>query len=227
MGPLQYSGGFNFIFTVIDRASKSMKAIPLSDKSAAVCFSFFLDFLFWGARNNHFWSLAAIYFKYLVPALWNVTNFASPNNSLSSWVKRCSWKTAPPSQRCASRTRYCGNLGRGVTYCTPRSLCTAREDTGLSMAEAVFGTSVVLPNKFLYEHRRHQWQEKVRLVGQDVGGILQQLGGGVLHFGKPPVQGRSTPTFWAPIKISPTWIMTMREILSFSTHVEGQDNTFK
>ncbi len=37
VGPLQYSGGLNFIFTVIDRTSKWMEAIPLYDMSVAVC----------------------------------------------------------------------------------------------------------------------------------------------------------------------------------------------
>ncbi len=38
VGPLQYSNNFNYIFTIIiDRTSKWMEAIPLSDKSAAAC----------------------------------------------------------------------------------------------------------------------------------------------------------------------------------------------
>jgi transposase InsO family protein len=36
-GPLQIGGGFNLIFTVIDRTSKWMKTVPLSDTSAATC----------------------------------------------------------------------------------------------------------------------------------------------------------------------------------------------
>jgi hypothetical protein len=35
--PLQYSNNFNYIFTIIDRTSKWMEAIPLSDTSAAAC----------------------------------------------------------------------------------------------------------------------------------------------------------------------------------------------
>ncbi len=35
VGPLQYSGGFNFIFTLIDHTSKWMEAVPLYDTSAA------------------------------------------------------------------------------------------------------------------------------------------------------------------------------------------------
>ncbi len=37
LGPLQYSNNFNYIFTIIDSASKWMEAIPLSDTSAAAC----------------------------------------------------------------------------------------------------------------------------------------------------------------------------------------------
>jgi hypothetical protein len=35
VGPLQYSNSFNYIFTIIDRTSKWMEAIPLSEMSAA------------------------------------------------------------------------------------------------------------------------------------------------------------------------------------------------
>jgi hypothetical protein len=37
VGPLQYSNSFNYTFTIIDRTSKWMEAIPLSEMSAAVC----------------------------------------------------------------------------------------------------------------------------------------------------------------------------------------------
>jgi hypothetical protein len=45
VGPLQYSSGCNFIFTVTDRTSKWMEAIPVSDTSAAACAKALLDFL--------------------------------------------------------------------------------------------------------------------------------------------------------------------------------------
>jgi hypothetical protein len=35
VGPLQYSNSFNYIFTIIDRTSKWMEAIPLLETSAA------------------------------------------------------------------------------------------------------------------------------------------------------------------------------------------------
>jgi hypothetical protein len=37
VGPLQYSNHFNYIFTIIDRTSQWMEAIPLSETSAAAC----------------------------------------------------------------------------------------------------------------------------------------------------------------------------------------------
>jgi hypothetical protein len=37
VGPLQYSFGFNFIFTVIDQTSNWMEAVPLSDTSTEAC----------------------------------------------------------------------------------------------------------------------------------------------------------------------------------------------
>ncbi len=46
VGPLQYRNNFNYIFTIIDRTSKWMEAVPLSETSAAACAKafFFLDF---------------------------------------------------------------------------------------------------------------------------------------------------------------------------------------
>jgi hypothetical protein len=37
VGPLQYSNSFKYIFTIIDRMSKWMEAIPLSETFANVC----------------------------------------------------------------------------------------------------------------------------------------------------------------------------------------------
>ncbi len=37
MGQLQYSNSFNYIFTIIDRTSNWMEAIPLSEMSEAAC----------------------------------------------------------------------------------------------------------------------------------------------------------------------------------------------
>jgi cleavage and polyadenylation specificity factor subunit 1 len=37
VGPLQYSNNFNYIFTIIDRTSRWMEAIPLSNTSPGAC----------------------------------------------------------------------------------------------------------------------------------------------------------------------------------------------
>jgi cleavage and polyadenylation specificity factor subunit 1 len=37
VGPLQYSNSISYIFTIIDRTSKWMEAVPLSEMSAAAC----------------------------------------------------------------------------------------------------------------------------------------------------------------------------------------------
>jgi hypothetical protein len=56
VGPLQYSNNFNYICTIIDRTSKWMEAIPLSETSAqhAQKLYFYLGFSFWSAQNDHF-----------------------------------------------------------------------------------------------------------------------------------------------------------------------------
>jgi cleavage and polyadenylation specificity factor subunit 1 len=57
VGPLQYSNSFNYIFTIIDRTSKWMEAIPLSETSAAACakaLTFTWISRFGVPRNDHF-----------------------------------------------------------------------------------------------------------------------------------------------------------------------------
>jgi hypothetical protein len=75
VGPLQYSNNFNYIFTIIDRTSKWMAAIHLSETSAAACAKA-LTFA-WISRfgvpetitSDRAW--AAIYFQPLVSTLRN------------------------------------------------------------------------------------------------------------------------------------------------------------
>jgi hypothetical protein len=68
VGPLQHSNNFNYIFTIIDRTSKWMEAIPLSDTSAAACAKA-LTYTWISvlrSRNSHFRSRPTIYLKSLV-----------------------------------------------------------------------------------------------------------------------------------------------------------------
>jgi hypothetical protein len=72
VGPLQYSNSFNYTFTIIDRTSKWMEA-PVRNIRGGMRknFNFYLDFLLWSARNDHFRSWAAIYIQSLVSTLPN------------------------------------------------------------------------------------------------------------------------------------------------------------
>jgi hypothetical protein len=73
------------------------------------------------------------------------------NNSLPSWVERCSRKASLPPQGCATCSYHRGHFGRGDPWVLLVLGLHAqlREDTGLSPAEAVFGALIVLPNEFL------------------------------------------------------------------------------
>jgi hypothetical protein len=98
-----------------------------------MCFSFFLDNPFWGARNEHFRPWAAINFKCLVPALRNVKHNASKNNCLSSFVEQCSQKISLPPQGCA----VCATWAEEIPWVLLGLRAQLGEDTGLSLAEAV------------------------------------------------------------------------------------------
>jgi hypothetical protein len=130
----------------VDRGSP-----PFWNIRAGMCtsFNFFLDNLFWSAQNNHFWSWAAIYIKFLVTAFRYVTHNASPNNCLSPWVERCSWKTSPPPQGCATCMHHYDHFGRGDPLGTPRPPCTAEGRNWSFPSRAPFGAPIVLPNEFL------------------------------------------------------------------------------
>jgi hypothetical protein len=85
----------------------------------------------------------------MVPALRNVTHFASPNNSnhpeSNSAVERLHRRLKDALCACAAAATWAEELPFVLL-----SLCAQpREDTGLSPAEAVFGTQIVLPNELL------------------------------------------------------------------------------
>jgi hypothetical protein len=121
VGPLQYSNNFNYIFTIIDRTSKWMEAIPLPDTSAAAC-----------AKALTFTWISVLAFpKRSLPIearnllQTSGLNCARTNNCLPPRVEWCSRKTAPPPQGRPSRTCRRGNLVRKVTFCAPRTPSTA------------------------------------------------------------------------------------------------------
>jgi hypothetical protein len=117
VGPLQYSNSFNYIFTIIDYTSKWMEAIPLPETSTATC-----------AKALTFTWIS----RFGVPE--TITSDRGPQftSNLTSHTDKqlliiltrmvqYSGKTAPLPQGCASRTRCCGDMIRGINLCAPRT----------------------------------------------------------------------------------------------------------
>jgi transposase InsO family protein len=150
--PLQYSNNFNYIFTIIDRSSKWMEAIPLSYKSVVAC-------------------AKALTFSWIshfgVPE--RITSNHGPQFTSNLWVKLCEMLHIFHKQTTAYHPELNGAVERlhrhlkdalftrtaAATWSKelPFVLLGLRaqplEDTGLSPAKAVFGAPIVLPNEFL------------------------------------------------------------------------------
>jgi hypothetical protein len=148
VGPLQYSGGFNFIFTVIDCISKWIEAIPLFDMSAAACAK---ALVFW---ISHFG----------VPEM--ITSDRGPEFTSNIWSQlrerlQISYRPAtayhPESNGAVERLHRClkdalharaAAVTSELPFVILSLLAQPREDTGLSLVEVVFGTPIVLPTNF-------------------------------------------------------------------------------
>jgi cleavage and polyadenylation specificity factor subunit 1 len=152
VGPLEYSNNFNYIFTIVDRTSKWMEAIPLSEMSAVTC-SKALTFT-WISRFG-------------VPE--TITSDRGPQFTSSFWFQLCEMLNISHKQMTAYHPESNGAVER--LHCRLKDahrVCAAaatwskelpfvllqlqvqpREDAGLSPAEAVFGAPILLPNKFL------------------------------------------------------------------------------
>jgi hypothetical protein len=140
VGPLQYSSGCNSIFTVIGCTSKWMEAVPLSDMSAA-------------ARAK------ALVFSWIsrfgVPK--TITSDSETQFTSNIWSKFCEMLDISHRLTTAYHPELNGALPTRAAAATwskelPFVLLSLRaqprEYTGLSPAEAVFGTQIVLPNEF-------------------------------------------------------------------------------
>jgi hypothetical protein len=152
VGPLQYSNNFNYIFTIIDRTSKWMEAIPLSETSTAAC-------------------VKALTFTWIshfgVPE--TITSDRGLQFTSKLWFKLCEMlhishrqPTAyhPESNGAVERLHRClkdalraraaaATWSEELPFVLLGLRAQPREDTGLSPAEAVFGAPIVLPNEFL------------------------------------------------------------------------------
>ncbi len=118
-----------------------MEAVPLSDTSAAAC-----------AKALTFSGISG----FGVPK--TITSDRGLQFTSNLWFKLCEMlnishrqTTAyhPESNGCPLRLCRRGDLVRGVTFCAPRTPRKAEGNTGLSLAEALFGAPIVLPNEFL------------------------------------------------------------------------------
>ncbi len=128
VGPLQYTNSLNYIFTIIDRTSKWMEAIPLSETSAAACAKV-LSFT-WISRFG-------------MPE--TITSDRGPQFTSNLWFQLCEMlnishkqTTAhhPESNSAVKRLHRhlkdalcvcrCGNMVRGVTLCAPWTQSTAK-----------------------------------------------------------------------------------------------------
>ena len=152
VGPLQYSNNFNYIFTIIDRTSKWMEAIPLSETSAAAC-----------AKALTFTWIS----RFGVPE--TITSDRGPQFTSNLWFQLCEMLNISHKQTTAYHPESNGAVERlhrrlkdalraraaAATWSEELPFvllglrAQPREDTGLSPAEAVFGAQIVLPNEFL------------------------------------------------------------------------------
>jgi hypothetical protein len=152
VGPLQYSNRFNYIFTIVDCTPIWMEAIPLSEMSAAACTKA-LTFT-WISRFG-------------VPE--TITSNHDPQYTSNFWLQLCEMLNISHRQTTAYHPESNGAVGRlhrrikdALRACAtagtwseelPFALlglrAQPREDTGFSLAEAVFGAPSVLPKEFL------------------------------------------------------------------------------
>ncbi len=152
MGPLQNSNNFNYIFTIIDRTSKWMEAIPLSDTSAAACakaltFTWISHFgvpeTITSDRGPQFTS--NLWFK--LRKMLHISHKQTTAYHLESnrAVERLHRRLKDALRARAAAATWSEEL----PFVLLRLRAQPREDTGLSPAEAVFGAPIVLPNEFL------------------------------------------------------------------------------
>ncbi len=156
VGPLQYSNNFNYIFTIIDRTSKWMEAVPLSEMSTAAC-----------AKSLTFTWIS----RFGVPE--TITLDRGPQFTSNLWLQLCEMLNISHRQTIAYHPESNGAVER--LHCrlkdALRSRAAAatwseelqfvllglhgqpREDRGLSLAEAVFGAPIVLPGEFLQNEK--------------------------------------------------------------------------
>jgi transposase InsO family protein len=152
VGPLPPSRGFQYIFTIIDRASRWVEAVPLASITAADC----AEALFsaWIVRSG-------------VPAA--ITSDRGPQFSSAVWAAVCSLLNIDHLSTTAFHPQANGMVERWhrrlkdalrsraaaadwaahVPWVVLALRAAPHDDSGKSPAEAVFGVPLVLPGQFL------------------------------------------------------------------------------
>jgi len=152
VGPLLNSNGFTHIFTMIDRTSRWMEAVPLVQTTAAACAKVLLSH--WISRFGVPQILTSDRGSQFTSNVWfelcrmlnirhrQTTAYHPEANGLVERLHR-RLKDALKSRAAAA------NWSEEIHWVLLGLRAQQREDNGLSPAEAVYGSPLVLPGEFL------------------------------------------------------------------------------
>jgi hypothetical protein len=149
VGPLQYSNSFNYIFTIIDRTSKWMEAIPLAEMSTAACpkaltFTWISRF---GVPETITLDRGPQFTFNLWLQLWEMLNISHWQTTAYHLESNGAVKILHHLLKDALRARAAmATWSEELPFVLLRLRAQPREDTGLS--PEVFGTPIELPNEF-------------------------------------------------------------------------------
>jgi hypothetical protein len=121
VGPLQYSNNFNYIFTIVDRTSKWMEVIPLSDTSSAACAKA-LTFT-WISRFGVPETITSDRGLQFTSNLWfNLCEMLHiSHRQTTAYHPESNGAVERLHRRLKDALRARGDLVRGVTFCPPRT----------------------------------------------------------------------------------------------------------
>jgi transposase InsO family protein len=153
VGTLPSSAGFNYVFTMVDRATRWVEVVPLASITAKECAAAFLHT--WVARFGVPSVLTSDRGTQFTSAVWaHLCHLLGIQHIMSSAFHPCSngilerwhrtFKNALRA-RISTSSDWFGQLP--VIMLGLRA--TPREDSGTSSAEAVFGCQLVLPGQML------------------------------------------------------------------------------
>ncbi len=141
-----------YIFTIIDRTSKWMEAIPLSETSAAACAKAltFIWISHFGVPETITSDRGSRFTSNLCLQLCKILNISHKQTTayhpeLNGIVERLHSHLKDAVRTCSIAATWSEEL----PFVLLGLRAQPREDTGLSLAEAVFGARIVLPNEFL------------------------------------------------------------------------------